>query len=374
MNREDDRNRYTGPYTITLSELPDVQRMVSNLEQRASDRLTFYNIGHLTEDGLTGHVKEMAIDFTTGSHAAGYTLDKLAAYISMGRRTVTAGTATITGVSGANVAIGTPDSVVVDDRTLTVLEGDTTGVSYTVKLSTQPSDDVTVAITGASGTDLTVSPALLTFTSSNWDQAQTVKVTAASDSDSTDDDITLVHTATGGGYTRVSAVTLVAVRVDDDEDSAAADEPEDPGAPAFPVTALVPTKAAPQVAIYSNHPTNNVPLTELCHVERLTGYETGLALATGDWPDEMYAGTCAGVTLEANTKYWVVFRSASKYPNSFYRVAESNSNSEDASRAAGWSIGNQTWSRLYNSTKPNESWKTVSGSHPLAIGVFASPK
>ena len=84
MNREGDGNRYTGPYTITLSELPDVQRMVSNLEQRASDRLTFYNLGHLHEDGLTGHVKEMAIDFTTGSHAAGYTLDKLAAYISMG--------------------------------------------------------------------------------------------------------------------------------------------------------------------------------------------------------------------------------------------------------------------------------------------------
>ena len=88
----------------------------------------------------------------------------------------------------------------------------------------------------------------------------------------------------------------------------------------------------------------------------------------------MYAGTCAGVTLEADTKYWVMFRSLSKYPNSFYRVAESNSNSEDTSGAAGWSIGNQTWSRLYNSTKPNEPWKTVSGSHPLAIGVFASPK
>ena len=374
MNREDDRNRYTGPYTVTLSELPDVQRMVSNLEQRASDRLTFYNIGHPTEDGLTGHVKEMAIDFTTGSHAAGYTLDKLAAYISMGRRTVTAGTATITGVVGANVAIGTPDSVVVNDRTLTVHEGSTTGVSYTVKLSTQPSDDVTVAITGASGTDLTVAPALLTFTSSNWDQAQTVKVTAAEDTDSTNDDITLVHIATGGGYTRVSAAALVAVRVDDDEDSAAADEPGDPGAPAFPVTRLVPTKATPQVAIYSNHGTLRIPHAEICQVERLTGYETGLALATGDWPDEMYAGTCAGVTLEANTKYWVVFRSTSKFPNTFYRVAESNSNSEDASRASGWSIGNQTWSRLYTGSKPNEAWKTVSGSHPLAIGVFASPK
>ena len=96
MNREDDRNRYTGPYTVTLSELPHlrpVQRMVSNLQQRASDRLKFYNIGHLTEDGLTGHVKEMAIDFTTGSHAAGYTLDKLAAYISMGRRSAPLGNA-----------------------------------------------------------------------------------------------------------------------------------------------------------------------------------------------------------------------------------------------------------------------------------------
>ena len=315
----------------------------------------------------------MAIDFTTGSHAAGYTLDKLAAYIMMGRRSATVGTATITGVSGANVAIGPPAySIVVDDRTLTVVEGNS--VSYTVQLSTQPSADVTVVITGASVTSVTVTPASLTFTSSNWDQAQTVTVSSAEDTDSTDDDVTLAHTATGGGYTNLSAVARVAVRVDDDEDPVVADEPEDPGAPAFPVTGLVRTKAAPQVAIYSNHPTNNVPLTKLCQVERLTGYETGLILATGDWPDEMYAGTCAGVTLEANTKYWIMFKSLSKYPNSFYRVAESNSNSEDPSGAAGWSIGNQTWSRLYNSTKPNEPWKTVSGSHPLAIGVFASPK
>ena len=373
MNREDDRNRYTGPYTITLSELPDVQRMVSNLEQRASDRLKFYNIGHLVEDGLTGHVKEMAIDFTTGSHAAGYTLDKLAAYISMGRRSATVGTATITGVDGANVAIGPPAySVVVDDRTLTVVEG--LSVTYTVQLSTQPSADVTVVITGASDTDVTVTPASLTFTSSTWDQAQTVTVSSAEDTDSTDDDVTLAHTATGGGYTNLSAVARVAVRVDDDEDSAVADEPDlDPGAPAFPVIGLVPTKAVPHVAIYSNS-TNNVPGAELCQVERLTGYETGLALATGDWPDEMYAGTCAGVTLEADTKYWIMFKSLSRYPNSFYRVAESNSNSEDPSGAAGWSIGNQTYSRLYNITKPNEPWKTVSGSNPLAIGVYASPK
>ena len=231
MNREGDGNRYTGPYTVTLSELPELRRMVSNLEQRASDRLVFYNIGHLTEDGLTGHVKEMAIDFTTGSHAAGYTLDKLAAYISMGRRSTTVGTATITGVGGADVAIGAPAySIVVDDRTLTVVEG--TSVSYTVQLSTQPSADVTVVITGASDTDVTVTPASLTFTSSNWDQAQTVTASSAEDPDSTDDDVTLVHTATGGGYD--SAVAKVAVRVDDDEDSANRRRTGRPRRPRFP--------------------------------------------------------------------------------------------------------------------------------------------
>ena len=376
MNREDDRNRYTGPYTVTLSKLPEVRRMVSNLEQRASDRLTFWNIGHQVEEGLTGHVKEMAIDFTTGSHADGYTLDKLAAYISMGRRSATVGTATITGVAGADVAIGPPaHSIVVDDRTLTVVEGD--DVSYTVQLSTQPSADVTVVITGASDTDVTVTPASLTFTSSNWDQAQTVTVSSAEDPDSTDDDVTLAHTATGGGYTNRSAVARVAVRVDDDEDSVVADEPDDPGAPAFPVIRVVPTNATPQVAIYSNHTqaATNLPDDELCQLERLTGYETGLALASGDWPDEMYAGTCAGVTLEASTKYWVVFRSLNQHPNSFYRVAESNSNSEDTAGAAGWSIGNQTYSLRYTSSKfQNRGWLTESGSNPLAIGVFASPK
>ena len=124
-------------------------------------------------------------------------------------------------------------------------------MSYTVQLSTQPSADVTVVITGASDTDLTVTPASLTFTASTWDQAQTVTVSSAEDPDSTDDDVTLAHTATGGGYTNLSTVARVAVRVDDDENTAVADEPEDPGAPGSPVIRVVRTNATPQVAIYS---------------------------------------------------------------------------------------------------------------------------
>ena len=44
-------------------------------------------------------------------------------------------------------------------------------------------------------------------------------------------------------------------------------------------------------------------------------------------------------------------------PNSFYRVAESNSTSDDTSGAAGWSIGDQTYSRLYALSKANRAGK-----------------
>ena len=94
-----------------------------------------------------------------------------------------------------NDAVG----VTIDPTSLTVTEGDATGSSYTVKLNTQPAGDVTIAISGHSGTDLTVSGTtltnnVLTFTDQNWSTAQTVKVVAGEDDDGDQDaDVTLVH-------------------------------------------------------------------------------------------------------------------------------------------------------------------------------------
>ena len=114
---------------------------------------------------------------------------------------------------------------VVDDDTaaidvsvgsLEVDEGDASGESYTVKLATLPSATVTVTVSGHAGTDVSVSATSLTFTTANWDTAQTVTVTAAEDDDATDDTVTLSHAASGGDYSSVSAAT-VAVTVDDDE-------------------------------------------------------------------------------------------------------------------------------------------------------------
>ena len=82
-----------------------------------------------------------------------------------------------------NVADNDRTGVHVSKTSLTVLEEDTAGNSYTVALSRQPTADVTVTVAGHAGTDVTPSPATLTFTSLNWATAQTVTVKAGNDAD-----------------------------------------------------------------------------------------------------------------------------------------------------------------------------------------------
>ena len=104
---------------------------------------------------------------------------------------------------------------------LNVSEG--ANATYTVQLATQPTGDVTVTVTGASGdvtmdTDANTSgdQGTLTFTTSNWDDAQTVTVTAGEDNDASNDVVTLTNTASGANYDSVESVG-VEVTVFDDE-------------------------------------------------------------------------------------------------------------------------------------------------------------
>ena len=115
-------------------------------------------------------------------------------------------------------AVPTAAGVTVSKTTLTVTEQDTTGDSYTVVLDTEPTANVTVTVAGHSGTDVTPDPTTLTFTTSNWDTAQTVTVTAGDDADTTDDSVTLTHTAasTDSGYSGIT-ITGVAVTVSDND-------------------------------------------------------------------------------------------------------------------------------------------------------------
>ena len=110
-------------------------------------------------------------------------------------------------------------SIVLSKTDLTVEEEDATGGTYTVKLSHEPSVEVTVTVTGQDETDLELTGLgegdTLTFTTSTWDDAQTVTVKADQDTDAANDKVTLTHAATGGEYEGVEAD--LPVTVDDDE-------------------------------------------------------------------------------------------------------------------------------------------------------------
>lgn len=90
----------------------------------------------------------------------------------------------------------TPQNIVVSTTSLTVNEGST--ATFTVRLAAAPSSNVTVNVARSSGdTDVTASPATLTFTPTNWSTPQTVTVSAAHDADSTNDGATITCSSTG---------------------------------------------------------------------------------------------------------------------------------------------------------------------------------
>ena len=107
--------------------------------------------------------------------------------------------------------------VTVTPTSLTLTEEDSTGGAYTVVLTTQPSDAVTVEVMGAAGMALTVNPTSLTFTTETWGTAQTVTVTAGADANTGNETVTLSHAATGGGYDNVEIADVTVTVTDNDE-------------------------------------------------------------------------------------------------------------------------------------------------------------
>jgi hypothetical protein len=92
--------------------------------------------------------------------------------------------------------------------------------TFTVRLNTQPTADVTIGFSSSAPSEGTVSPASLTFSSSNWDQAQTVTVTGLDDLvDDGDANYTIISapaTSADGGYNLFNAADVSVVNMDDD--------------------------------------------------------------------------------------------------------------------------------------------------------------
>ncbi|WP_152535266.1 autotransporter outer membrane beta-barrel domain-containing protein [Candidatus Synechococcus spongiarum] len=81
-------------------------------------------------------------------------------------------------------------------------------------MATEPTDTVTVTV-GGNNSDVTVSPASLTFNNTTWNTAQPVTVSAGEDDDATNDSATLSHTAAGGGYNSVTGNVAVTITDND---------------------------------------------------------------------------------------------------------------------------------------------------------------
>ena len=118
------------------------------------------------------------------------------------------------GILRVTVSENDQKGVELDQTSLAVAEG--ASATYTIRLKTEPTDNVTVTITGASG-DVTVDPSQRTFTSDDWFQAKEVVVSAAEDPDGEPDAaVTLRHTVRGGDYHN-QRVDTVRVTITEDE-------------------------------------------------------------------------------------------------------------------------------------------------------------
>ena len=131
--------------------------------------------------------------------------------------TITHAIAGYAGVTAADpVAVTVTDNdmpaVTISPQTLTVDEGD--GAIYTVRLATEPSGDVRVAPSSGDTAIATVSGAL-SFTTGNWNTAQSVTVSGARIDGVDDDRVIIAHTVSGADYAAVTAASVaVSVRAD----------------------------------------------------------------------------------------------------------------------------------------------------------------
>ena len=141
--------------------------------------------------------------------------------------TVNQGTGyTVGSTAVATLTVNDNDTAAVNISTATVMVTEAAGAGrtedYTVVLATLPSHGVTITVTSSDATAATVSPATLTFTTSNWNSAQTVTVMAVDDSvdEIGNRSVTISHGASSsdGNYNgnTISIPSVTAAVVDDD--------------------------------------------------------------------------------------------------------------------------------------------------------------
>ncbi|MGY4684494.1 glycoside hydrolase family 48 protein [Micromonospora aurantiaca (nom. illeg.)] len=173
------------PLTATAS---DADGTISKVE--------FYRNGLLVNTDTIAPYGYDLLDLPAGSYTV-----QAKAYDNAGGTAVSEKSFTVTAASGPKL-VASPSAV-------TVAEGGSATVRYTLSAAPTASVPVTLAVTGDS--DITVSPSTLTLTSSNWSTGVTATVSAAEDSDTVGGTATITASATG-----YAPISVVATEADND--------------------------------------------------------------------------------------------------------------------------------------------------------------
>ena len=166
-------------------------------------------------------VPAQALTFTTGNWSVARSVsvggvedaDALDESVTVTLTATGGGYGGVTAEVDVSVTDDDTEALVADPGSLQIVEGGSG--SFTVKLATRPSGQVSVSVSSGDVGAVSVPAQALTFTTGNWSTAQQVSVGGVDDDDALDESVTVTLTATGGDYTGETAT--VAVSVDDDD-------------------------------------------------------------------------------------------------------------------------------------------------------------
>lgn len=137
---------------------------------------------------------------------------------------------TLAPVSVTNVDNDVPGVSVVANDPLQVSEDGSTSATFTVALNTPPMNSVTIDAVSSDLTEGTVSPASLSFNSSNFDQAQTITITGVDDLLVDGDvlfDILLSAASADAAYDGIVIAPVPVTNLNDDEGGVTVDAEDD---------------------------------------------------------------------------------------------------------------------------------------------------
>ena|GEM_PF-3104589 len=211
----------TGSTDVTEGGATDTYDVVLDVEPVSTVTIT------LTPDADVS-VSPNPLTFTTGNYNVAQTVtvtafnDAIVEGSHTGTTTHSASGGGYDGVSIASVVANVTDN---ETPTVTVTEsGGSTDISeagatdtYTVVLDLEPSGTVTITMDTSTDSEISTDPTTLTFTTGNWNSAQTVTVSAIDDLvDEGSHTGTITHTASGGSYDSASISNVVANITDND--------------------------------------------------------------------------------------------------------------------------------------------------------------